>query len=519
MDKRIVNILSRLSGLVGAITSITGLFLYLTSPERILYISILEGVALISFIFLFIYHFELFKGFSTKRSTRFGANSILMVVIFLSILAILNFISSNHYHRLDLSSSKGFTLSPQTISVLKNLSKDIKITGFFQEGSQSKEQYKGLFETYRYHTRHLKFEFIDPDRDPAVTKRYKVNEYDTVVLESESKEARIKDLSEQELTNAIIRVSKEGKRPIYFVEGHGEHGVDDREKSGYSQAKDVLGNQGFDVKRLILMQEGKVPDDAAILAIAGPQKPFLQAEKNLIKEYIRSGGHLLLMIDPATGTGIDEVVSKWGIRFGNDVIIDPLSRIFGGGLNIPVVSKYPNHEITNSFNLVTFFPAARSIRFDQESDKEIDFKPIIQTGPNSWAETDLEKGEAGFDPKKDLRGPITIGATITAKEEEKTDKPGEEKGGKPLRIVVFGDSDFPSNAYFSSSGNGDLFINSIHWLAQEKDLISIRPKELKGSRLLLTRSDGRRLFFLPVLLFPSIVLILGLTIWRKRRRL
>lgn len=519
MDKRIMDIISRLSGLVGAITFISGLFLYLTFSESILYISILEAVAFISLIFFFISHFELFKGFSTKRSTKFGANSILMVVIFLSILAILNFISSNHYFRFDLSTSEGFTLSPQTISVLKNLSQDVKITGFFQEGNQTKEQYKGLLETFKYHTKHFKFEFIDPDKEPAITKRYKVNEYDTVVLESGTKEARVKDLSEQELTNALIMVAREGKRPVYFVEGHGEHGIDDNEKSGYSQVKDVLDSQGFDVKRLIMIQEGKIPDDAAILVIAGPQKPFLQAEKNLIAEYINGGGQLLLMIDPETGSGIDEVVSKLGVKFGNDVIIDPLSRIFGGGLNVPVVSKYPTHEITNNFNLVTFFPVARSIRFDQEKGKDVDFEPVIQTGPNSWAETDLEKKEASFDPKKDLRGPVTIGATLTMHEEKKTNSSREERGKKTPRIVIFGDSDFPANAYFSSSGNGDLFLNSIHWLAQEKDLISIRPKEAKGSKLLLTRSEGRRLFILPVFLLPSIILMFGFSIWRKRRRL
>lgn len=515
MNKRVLDILGRFSGLFGAISSITGLFLYFVFSDTILYVSILEAVALISFIFFFIFHFELFKGFSTRRSTKFGANSILMVVIFLSILTILNFISSNHYYRLDLSSGGGFTLSPQTISVLKNLSKDINITGFFQEGSQTKEQYKGLLETYKYHTKHFKFEFIDPDKEPAITKRYKADEYDTVVLESGAKEARLKDLGEQELTNAIIRVTREGKKSIYFIEGHGEHGIDDTERPGYSQAKDILIKQGFDVKRLILIGEGKIPDDTSILVIAGPQKPFLQTEKELLEDYINGGGQLLLLIDPITGSGIEDAVSGLGIKFGNDVIIDPLSRIFGGGVNIPVVSSYPRHEITNNFNLVTFFPVARSIEFDQERAKDIDFEPIIQTGPNSWAETDLDKREANFDPKKDLRGPLTIGAAMTLREKGETDASGE----KISRLVVFGDSDFSSNAYFPLSGNGDLFLNSINWLAQEKDLISIRPKEVKGSRLLLTRSEGRMVFILPVLLFPSIVLIFGLSVWRKRRRL
>lgn len=459
--------------------------------------------------------FGLFRGFLARRSAKFGANSILMIVVFLSILGILNFISNNHYYRLDLSSGRGFTLAPQTISVLKNLTKDIKGTGFFQEGSRTKEEFKGLLDTYRYHTQHINFEFIDPDKEPAVAKRYKVEEYDTIVLESGDKEAKVKDLGEQELTNAIIRVSREGKRTLYFVEGHGEHRIDDIERSGFSQVKEILTRQGFDVKKLILIQEGKIPDDASILVIAGPQKPFLEAEKDLLLGYINSGGQLLLMIDPLTTSGIEVILGRLGISLGNVIIIDPLSRIFGGALNIPVVSNYPRHQITTNFNFVTFFPVARSIDFDQETGKDIDFEPIIQSGPNSWGETDFEAREAAFDPKKDKRGPVTIGATVTLQEYEDPNALKEKR----FRLVIFGDSDFSSNAYFSSSGNGDLFLNSLNWLVQEEDLISISPKEVKGGRLLLTRNEGRRLFIIPVLLIPSVILISGLTIWRKRRRL
>jgi ABC-type uncharacterized transport system involved in gliding motility auxiliary subunit len=221
------------------------------------------------------------------------------------------------------------------------------------------------------------------------------------------------------------------------------------------------------------------------------------------------------MIDPVTSSGIEEILKKLGVKLGNDVIIDPVSRIFGGDLNIPVVSSYPTHQITDNFNIITFFPVARSIGFDLDGSKDIDFEPVIQASPSSWAETDLDKRNADFDPKKDRKGLIAIGATVTLHEKEGIDAPKEKR----FRLVIFGDSDFSSNAWFSSSGNGDLFLNSINWLAQEADLISISPKEVKGGRLLLTRNEGRRLFILPVLVFPAFVLIFGLTIWRKRRRL
>ena len=159
----------------------------------------------------------------TRRSAKFGANTILMALLFLGILCIINFLGFRHRLRTDLSSSQTFSLAPQSVSVAKGLKQEVKATGFFQEKSPSRTEFKDLMESYRYYNSKILYELVDPDKDPGAARRYDITQPDTVVLESGPQNVRVRNVSEQELTSAIIRVSREGKRVIYFLEGHGEH--------------------------------------------------------------------------------------------------------------------------------------------------------------------------------------------------------------------------------------------------------------------------------------------------------
>lgn len=504
------------AGVIGGILAVSGLFLYLINPEWRLGYTVSEGLALFLLIFAFVTHFASVKAFSTRRSTRFGANSILMVTIFVSILGIVNFLSTRHYMRIDLSEGGRFSLSPQTIHILKVLTRDVKINAFFQDVSQSKPQFKDLLESYRYYTPKLTYEFIDPDKQPAVAKRYGVTQYETVVVESSGQEATIRNLTEQELTAALIRVSREGKKQVSFVEGHGEHDLQDTDRFGYSLAKEALERQGFEVKKLLLLQEGKIPQEATVAVIAGPQRPFPKEEKEALGNYIRGGGQVIVLLDPQSPTELDDFLLQWGIQLRQDMVIDPFSRIFGGAFNIPIVNTYPQHQITQDFRLPTIFPVARSISFHKEKEAEFEFQPIAQTGQNSWAKRNLENENVQFNPREDEKGPVVVAAAISFKKGEGTEEKDPAQKG---RIVIFGDSDFISNTYFRTAGNGDLFLNAVSWLAREEELISIRPKEPQTTTLLLTSAQGKFLFYFPVVILPSMILTVGIFVWRKRRRL
>jgi ABC-type uncharacterized transport system involved in gliding motility auxiliary subunit len=514
---------SRLSVWMAAVLFLGGLMLLRINPAWTTAVTVIEAVALLQFVFFFVVHFETVKTFSSHRSTKLGLNSILMIVIFLSIVVILNFIASRHTKRLDLSETRRFTLAPQSLKVLNGLSRDVKITAFSQSQSPGEAHIKDLLDSYGKQSRRITYEMIDPDKKPAVAKHYGITQYDTLVLESGKQETQVKNATEQELTNAVIRVSKDEKRKVLFLKDNGEHSLDDKDRNGYSDVKESLTKLGYDVGEWSLLGQDAVPSDTKVLVIAGPQKPFLPVEIHAVSNYLEKGGKVIALIDPQTHLNLDGFLGKWGIRMGDGIIVDTLSRLVGGGPTIPVVNTYPPHEITEGFQLATFYPVARNIVFDG-SNPDLEFKPLAKTTPNSWSKKDIAGPDIRIDPKVDTQGPFILAGIVTSKTNAGSPEPVAEGAPNPAEsnqptLVVFGDSDFANNAAFYFSGNGDLFLNTVNYLAKESDLISITPKEQTFSPLFLSRGQGQALLYVSLIIAPGVVLLTGFGIWRRRRRL
>ncbi len=509
-------------GIIGALLGVAGGVVYSIWPDAVWIYTTLMGLAAVHLIAFFIAHFEALKAFSHQRSTQFGANSVLMVVIFVAILSIINFIAAQHSVRVDLSESGAFTLSPQTITVLKEINQEIKISGFFAGDSPKARPAKDMFENYRHQTAKVKYEIIDPDKKPAVAKQYGVTQYDSVVLESGGQSATVTNLTEQELTSAIIRISRKSKKQFYFIEGHGEHSIDNAERGGYSEVKAALEKQGFGVQKLILLSAKTIPNDAAVVIIGGPENAYAPEEQALIADYLSRGGQLFVLLDPMSKSGLEPFFAQWGIQLENDLILDPSS---GLGPAVPIIppKSYLVHPVTENFDLATFYSMARSVAFNPaENAERIRFDSFLQTGPNSWA-TKRIADEISIDPALDQKGPIILGGAFSVRKPvEGKEQDGQDKGGgaaEKMRIVVIGDSDFATNGLVRSAGNGDLFQNIISWLADEGDLISIRPKEGPAGTLILKKEQQKMFFYSSVLILPIGTLLFGLFISRKRRRL
>ncbi|MBI3802233.1 MAG: GldG family protein [Nitrospirae bacterium] len=515
---RLKQTFSILSGVAGVGCGLAGLFHYLIWGAPLWVTTALEGTALLLLTLFLVTHFEMVKDISTRRSTKFGVNSFLMIAIFIAILSIINFILARHPLRYDLSGSGAFSISPQTVSVLKNLKNEVKVIGFFPERSNVKGQAKDLFENYRYETDKIKFEIVDPDKKPTVAKQYGITEYDTIVLESGGQKATLRTVSEQEVTGALIRISRASKKSFYFVEGHGEHSLDDLERNGFSFLKDSLEKEGFAVKKLLLLSEKKVPDDAAVVVIGGPQRPFIEEEKKALDEYLARGGRLFALVDPLVKTDLEPLLAKWGVKLENDLILDPGSSL---SAVVPIVNpgSYPPHPVTDRFNLGTFFPLSRSVNFDPATEGTLRFEPLLKSAPGTWLTKRVE-GDLNIDPSRDKPGPIIFGGVIRYKDEP---APAAAEAGKPdpkkMRLVVIGDADFATNGVVRSAGNGDLFQNVVSWLAEEGDLVSIRSQEAQNGTLLLSNQQHRFNFYSSVLIVPLVIFSIGLTVWRRRRRL
>jgi ABC-type uncharacterized transport system involved in gliding motility auxiliary subunit len=454
------------------------------------------------------------KSFLTKRSTRFGSVTFIYIIIILGILVFINFISVRRHHRFDLTKNKRFSLSEQSAGVLDNLTDKVKILAFFKKGDSVTFQYKDLLNEYAYKNKNFTYEVVDPDRNPVMARNYGIEEYGTTVVLYQDKTERFTGIDEGDLTNAILKAAKKEVKKLYFLSGHGEPDIDESGDNGFAGVKKALGHETYLVEKIVLAQAENVPSDAAVLIIAGPKKALFSAELEKLTEYIQKGGSVLFMIDPMESRDIKEFVKEWDIEVGDDIIIDQLSKLFGAGYTTPVVSQYEKHEITGKFKYATFFPLARSVKPLSGQKKGCDILALAKTSPSSWAETDYENEEVEYNQGKDMAGPVplAVAAEITL------DKTEEEEKAAISRMVVFGDSDFARNQFLPLSGNRDLFLNTVNWLAGEEDLITIRPKEAEISNVSLTRSEGINLFFLSVAFYPAVILAAGIVVWSKRRK-
>ncbi len=444
-----------------------------------------------------------------KRNLVYGSRSLLSVVFFLGILVLIILIAERHPVRLDLTKEKTHSLSQKSIKILETIDQPVNAIGFFGD-DEARSKAQDLFETYRYHNRKITYEFIDPDRKPEIAKKYDIKTYGTVVVEGYGKKETITTLSEESFTNALFKLSRKEAKKIYFLVGHGEHSVEDFDKEGYSNLKSSLEKANYSVAELNLMVSKDVPEDASVVLIAGPKKDLLPEEIDSLEKYIKRSGKLIVMIDPGYKGNLVKFLKPYGFELKDDVVIDKLSRIFGGSYLMPVVTSYGFHPITKDFRVATFFPEARSVGKPSDLPGNVAWIPFAMTSENAWAETDLkllDKGEAKFEEGKDIPGPVVIGAISEI----------SHSSEKKAFIVVFGDSDFASNTYFQLSGNSDLLLNAINYLAEEETLITIEPKSKGEETLVLTRNQMMLILLSSLIVTPLIVLAIASYVYMVRR--
>ncbi len=460
-----------------------------------------------------------------SRATRYGANALLYTVIFVAILVAINYIASIHHVRFDLTSEKIYSLSTESQKVVENLKKPIKFYGFFSGGVSPKA--RELYSEYTYYSPKVSFEIVDPDKHPELAEKYKVSVSGTTHIQYGGETGRgtnVTELTEEALTNGILRVTKAGKKVACFLEGHGEADPDDATKAGgYGKFKTALEGEGFEVKKLLLATQPSVSKDCSLLVVAGPERPLLPHEVQAINDYLKNGGRALVTFRvPRPNSDIDEtalaaLIDQWGVKAGDNVVVDQVLRLFAGpalGLT-PLVNDYGVHPITQDFTHRTVFPMTRSVDPAKGLGAGLSVTPIAMTSKTSWAETDLagifERQEAKLDAA-DQRGPVDVADAVTA------DLKKLKWGDGETRLVVFGSTEFADNQYLNEFFNRDLALNSADWLVGEASQIAIRPRSMRASRFRLTVDQFNIVFVLSVLLLPELLLIIGIVVWWERRQ-
>ena len=474
-----------------------------------------------------------------QRTTQYGANTFIMVLLVIGILGMVNYLAKRYHQRWDLTSTKQYSVSNQTEKIVEGLKDDVEIIHFGKEPNPTLED---LMKEYQSLNRSsLVFRRVDPQANPGLSKKYGVSQFGEILVISGNKHEKIESPREEDITNTILKVTREQNKVIYFTKGHNEADIDDdQNQDGYGAVKDGVKNQNYEVKSINLAESRSIPDDCSALVIAGPKVALLPTEMTIIEKYVDTGVKILLLTDPDIDLGLDKLLKKWKIGLENDIVVDSsgLGQLFGMGPAAPLVSAYESHPITKDLsNTMTFFPEARSLRTVENSTSEFSASVLFRTSERSWGEKNLVEGAAEFNEGIDIEGPVVLGMVSTRSLNLSTEaKPSEEKSSKKnqddknkiqaekkelskeSRVVVIGDSDFANNTFFRNQRNGDLFLNIVSWLAEDEDLISVRPKDQENRSVQMTAATSKILFYLTLVLMPGAALGSGaLLVWRRRR--
>jgi ABC-type uncharacterized transport system involved in gliding motility auxiliary subunit len=465
------------------------------------------------------------------RQTRYGTNTLVLSLAVLAILGGANYLVARHTKRFDLTKGQRYSLSDQTRKVLATLPGEVKIT-YFQRtrdmgpGQDRLKEYEAL-------TDKLKVDFVDPVKSPAKAQAYDVRgPWPILVVERGEKRERVSSDSEEDITNALIKVTREGKKTVCMIEGEGERSPDDTSERGLSGAKTALTKSLYEVKSVFLLREREVPKDCTVAVVAGPEKDLQPEATAALHDYVEHGGKLLVMVEPPFKEAYPDLtglLEGWDIEPGKDVVVDVsgMGQLFGASELAPLVVDYPSHPITKDFRLMTIFGGARSMEAGKKAPEGVTAQDLAKTSAQSWAETDVKlKGRVAFDEGRDRRGPISlaVAATIRAPSPEPSPSPSPAAADAPEppkppegRVVAVGDVDFATNALLGFQGNEDFFLNTVAWLAQEADLISIRPHEPEDQSLFLSRQTQQNVTWVALLLLPGIFVIAGVVTWWRRR--
>ena len=510
-----------LYGLWGLVLLTFGIVAYAVTPTASVYTFVHVGLGFLLIVLYLTASRESLTSVLGERSTKYGANAVVYSLVFLAIVVVLNYLASRHNWRWDLTAQSVFSLSSQSKGVLAKLDQPVEVHAFVEGGADPATE--DLLDGYRYASDKFTFHMVDPDKERDLAERFKVTELPTLHIQygepsSEDKQTATvtRDMSEEAITNGLIKATRTTKKVACFLDGHGEPDSESREARGFSGLRDALRNENYDTRKVLLATEQDVPAECTVLIVVGTEKPLFEHETTVLGTYLRSGRAALFMVPPRRGEQLAGLLTPWGVRLTDSVVVDQVVRLFQGpalGLQI-LASTYGTHPITTGFRERTVFPMARAVQADAAGKTGLSAVEIVKSSPSSWAETDVggvfDRGEAQ-QGDNDIKGPVSLAVAVSGKHKEM----GFGKDGE-TKLVVVGDADFANNQFVAQLFNRDLLLNMMNWLGGQEELISIRPRAIKASRAQLSPDESRRIFYLSVLIMPELLLLLGLTVWWRR---
>ena len=453
---------------------------------------------------------------TSRWQLRLAGNSF--VLLFLAAVGLVLWISREYHVQFDWTYAGQNSLSETSVLLLQKLNKPVKVTAFATDRPELRQGIRNIIDRYRQHYKDITLEFVDPDKDPARVRAANVRYDGELRVEYGDARETLPQATEEALTNALARLGRGGERWVVFLGGHRERSPEGQASYDLSTWAQQFGQRGLKTRVLLLGERAQIPQNTSTLVVAGVRAPLLPGEVKAIAEYLKNGGNMLWLSDPApvkpaaagrTDYGLAPVAEMLGIEFEPGVIIDPVAQALtsGGSATFVVIAKYGRHPVVRDFNnnFTTLFPEAGALRTHPSQDWQVD--TLLDTSASAWLETGTIGGEVHFDPGKDTRGPLTLGVALTRRHE-----------GKEQRVAVIADGDFLSNTYIGEGGNLDLGMNLINWTGGDDAYLNIPTRTTKDMQVDLSRTTvaATRLGF--VIVLPLILVGGGLFVWFRRRK-
>ena len=445
-----------------------------------------------------------------KFITHPALRNMLFVLLLLGAAFALGYLATHYSIQHDITHNASNSLEPSSVEVLEQLAGPVNVTVYATEHDARlgdiRKIIRNFLSLYQRYKPDINLVFIDPEKEAGKARAAGIQLNGEMVVEYAGRNEHLTRINEQAITSTLLRLAHSRDQTVMYLDGHGERkldGIANHDLGNPFGAK--LRQNGFRINSLNLALAQEVPSNVSALVITHPQLDLMPGEVDKLLRYIDRGGNLLWLIDAEPLRGLERLAEKLDLLLPPGIVIDPNASEMNAPTTWSLGASYSPHAITRNFNLITAFPEARSITWNESPEWE--HHMLVEVAARGWVSRYPAKEKPRFDKQHDTPGPAVIAVAMQ-----------RNINDREQRIVVVGNGAFLSNSFAGNGGNVDLGVNMVNWLASEEHLIAVQPRAAKDSSLVLGKTQLTVISVGFLLVVPLLLALVGGMIWWKRRR-
>ena len=460
-----------------------------------------------------------------KIALKGGSYSLVLTGIVLAILIAVNVLASvlpSTWTQLDISSTKLYSITSNTKAVVNALEKDVTIYWVVQSDKED-DIIENLLAKYESLSEHIKVVKKNPDVYPTFAQQYTsetvLNNSLIVECGDSSRYISYEDIylteadmasysyttsfdGEGAITSAIDYVVSEDHPKLYMTEGHGEAEVS-------AVFAEQIEKQNIETVTFTLLNSDTIPEEADVVLIHAPTSDISKEEKDMLAEYTKNGGKLMVMAGPVEDgvlTNLYSLLGDYGVEAEEGIVAEGDRNYYAFRQPYILLPDMAEHEITNPLiegNYYAIMPIAQGLTVTDTTGSVTQLLATSETAYSKAAGYAIETYEK---EEGDVDGPFATAVAVDC--------------GSGGRMVWFASSNFLDDMYnaYSSGANLDLGMNALSFMIGEREAVAIRSKSLNYSYLTINESAASYLKVMMIGVFPLAFLGYGVYVIVSRRR-